>query len=114
MPPEPARLRFDPGALIPYLPEFVGRRLAAHPEPLSGAERERTLAAVLFADISGFTALAEELGPRGPAGAEELTSRLNACFGQLISLVAEHGGDVVKFAGDALLALWRGTERDLP
>src|SRR5262249_20380773 len=31
---------------------------------------------------------------------------LNDYFGQLIALITEHGGDVVKFAGDALLAVW--------
>lgn len=37
---------------------------------------------------------------------EKLTYYLNDYFGQLIRLIHSHGGDVVKFAGDALLAVW--------
>ena len=74
------------------------------------AGRERLAAAVLFADISGFTALTERLARTGPAGVEELTELLNDCFGRLVKLVVDHGGDVVKFAGDALLALWPADE----
>jgi class 3 adenylate cyclase len=65
---------------------------------------------VLFADISGFTALTERLARTGPSGVEELTELLNGCFGRLVELVVDHGGDVVKFAGDALLALWPADE----
>ncbi len=41
---------------------------------------------------------------------------LNDYFSQIIDLVHEGGGDVVKFAGDALLCLWGGgdSDRDLP
>ena len=60
----------------------------------------------MFADISGFTALAERLAEAGPAGTETLTRILNDYFGQLIALIEAYGGDIVKFAGDALLALW--------
>ncbi|MGH8630012.1 MAG: adenylate/guanylate cyclase domain-containing protein, partial [Burkholderiales bacterium] len=67
---------------------------------------ERCPAALLFADITGFTAMTERLAKRGPAGAEQVSALLNDYFGQLIDLVDAHGGDVVKFAGDALLALW--------
>jgi class 3 adenylate cyclase len=62
---------------------------------------ERFPAAVLFADISGFTALTEHLAQQGPAGAEILTRELNTYFGRLIDLITIHGGDVIKFAGDA-------------
>lgn len=60
--------------------------------------------AVLFADISGFTSLAERMADRGAVGAEELTGVLNRYFGQLIDIIDDFGGDVLKFAGDALLA----------
>ena len=71
--------------------------------------------AVLFADISGFTALSERLAAKGADGVEELTQILNAYFGRLIEVIVDHGGDVVKFAGDALLAFWPvRTQHDLP
>ncbi len=92
--------------LICYVPALITRRLAAAPAPLTVPLSERFPAAVLFADISGFTALTERLAQRGLSGAEELSRILDDYFGQLTGLIAEHGGDVVKFAGDALLAVW--------
>jgi len=92
--------------LTSYVPTLITRRLMADPTALTKPTSERFQAAVLFADISGFTALTERLAQRGPAGAEELTRLLNDYFGQLVDRIIEYGGDVVKFAGDALLALW--------
>lgn len=94
--------------LTSYVPSLVLRRLAEKPEPLVNATAERFLAAVLFADISSFTSLAEQLNGRyGPtAGAEELAAVLNTYFSELIAIMGEHGGEVVKFAGDAVIALW--------
>lgn len=66
----------------------------------------RVEGALLFADITGFTGLAERLATRGPDGAERLTEVLDACFHELVAMVVAHGGDVLKFAGDALLAVW--------
>src|SRR5262245_18217756 len=67
-------------------------------------------AVVLFADISGFTRLSERMARRGAEGAEALSQVLNAYFGRLIDVITAHGGDVLKFAGDALLACWRLTD----
>jgi class 3 adenylate cyclase/tetratricopeptide (TPR) repeat protein len=92
--------------LASYVPELITRRLAVSPELISEPLNEQLSGAILFADISGFTALAEQLASRGPAGAEELSQLLNVYFGQLIDLVGIHGGDIVKFAGDGLLAMW--------
>lgn len=99
--------------LASYVPALIVRqsvnKLASPNEPVL----ERLRATILFADISGFTALTERLAQRGPAGIEELTKHLNAYFGQLIALITDHGGDVVKFAGDALLAIWPATDEDV-
>ncbi len=96
--------------LASYVPALVTRRLAADPEPITAPRLERYPAVALFADVSGFTPLAERLSARGPQGVEELTRLLNTYFGQLIDLITDHGGDIVKFAGDALLALWPVTD----
>ena len=89
-----------------YVPLIIRRRLAADPAPLAAPLSETFPAAVLLADISGFTALAERLTQRGATGSEELSRLLNDFFGQLITIISAHGGDVVKFAGDAMLAVW--------
>src|SRR5437764_4887115 len=90
-----------------YVPALILRRLAVDPSPLPPPHADKFLGAVLFADISGFTSLTERLAEHGRSGVEELTAMLNDYFGQIIKVVTADGGDVVKFAGDALLALWQ-------
>jgi class 3 adenylate cyclase/tetratricopeptide (TPR) repeat protein len=59
-------------------------------------------AAVLFADISGFTPLTESLAQKGTEGPEELTRLLNNFFQRIIAIVESEGGEIAKFSGDAL------------
>ncbi|MEM7034606.1 MAG: adenylate/guanylate cyclase domain-containing protein [Chloroflexota bacterium] len=92
--------------LASYVPRIIQERISDNGFDELGPLIEPVSAAILFADISGFTALTERLAQAGPAGAEELTAILNAYFGKLIRIIDAYGGDVVKFAGDALLALW--------
>jgi class 3 adenylate cyclase len=63
-------------------------------------ESERRQATVLFADISGFTAMSEKLDP------EELTAAINRCFATLAEAVRHHGGHVDKYIGDCVMALF--------
>ena len=42
----------------------------------------------------------------GPGGDELLAKHLNSYFEQLVRTISSHGGDVFKFAGDAILVLW--------
>ena len=67
-------------------------------------------ASMVFADISGFTALTERLATRGRIGAEELIETLNRVFGAMLTEAAIRGGEMLKFGGDALLFLFRGEE----
>jgi class 3 adenylate cyclase len=61
-------------------------------------ERESCL---LFIDITGFTKLSTILD------VESLSRVINNYFDQIIKEVNLHGGDVLKFAGDALFVEWR-------
>ncbi|MDF1666527.1 MAG: adenylate/guanylate cyclase domain-containing protein, partial [Planctomycetota bacterium] len=97
--------------LIRYLPDLMLNGLVKRGPEIPQSEDTHFEAAVLFADISGFTALTESLADKGADGVEELTRILNAYFGQIISVVRSHGGDVIKFAGDALLAFWPSDEQ---
>ena len=89
-----------------FLPIRVLNCFAADSTPLASPVSGSFEAAVLFVDISGFTALTERLAQKGAIGVEELTTHLNAYFGQLIELIIAHKGDIFKFAGDAMLAIW--------
>lgn len=62
---------------------------------------------VAFLDVSGFTPMTERLSERGPAGAELVCAILSEYFSALLEAVHGWGGDVIKFAGDALLVSFR-------
>ena len=70
-------------------------------------------ATLVFADISGFTALTEKLARRGRVGAEELIETLNRIFGGMLSQAAIRGGELLKFGGDALLFVFRGEDHEM-
>jgi len=99
-------------ALASFVPQFIATRLAADPVAPQGPTSEHFEAALLQCDLSGFTSVAEKLAQLGPAGAEELSRSLSAIFGRLTQTAAEHGGDVFKFAGDALLIVWPVSESE--
>jgi class 3 adenylate cyclase/tetratricopeptide (TPR) repeat protein len=63
-------------------------------------------AVCLFADISGFTALAESLSLEGREGAELLASALSELFEPMVGSVLAQGGSIVGFAGDSFTALF--------
>ncbi|WP_129626233.1 AAA family ATPase [Candidatus Oscillochloris fontis] len=96
--------------LASYLPAFILRRMNHDVALTMAPTLEHFPAAALFADLTGFTALTEQLSLHNPAGTEELTQILDLYFGHLVRVVTAHGGDVMKFAGDGLLALWYGEE----
>ncbi|HZR98233.1 MAG TPA: adenylate/guanylate cyclase domain-containing protein, partial [Chloroflexota bacterium] len=61
---------------------------------------ERRLVTVLFADVVGFTPLAERLDP------EDARDLMLRTFRELARVVREHGGRIEKYIGDALLGLF--------
>ncbi|KAL3921149.1 MAG: hypothetical protein SGPRY_005001, partial [Prymnesium sp.] len=60
----------------------------------------------LFADISGFSQLNERFAPYGGEGFGQMMSLVNFYFTQMTKIISACGGDVIKFAGDALIVLW--------
>jgi class 3 adenylate cyclase len=93
----------DRSVLSSYVPAVVQRLVADLDGPIEEPRLEPIPGALLFADVSGFTALTERLAAAGAAGTETLTRVLNDYFGGLIARIAHHRGDVLKFAGDALV-----------
>ena len=63
-------------------------------------EPERRPVTVLFADLSGFTALGEKLDP------EELSALTNECLEAMVKSVFKYEGFVDKLIGDAVMALF--------
>lgn len=70
-------------------------------------------ASLCFIDISGFTNLSERLARRGRIGAEELTDVLNHVFGGMLEVAYLHGGNLLKFGGDALLLIFRNRDHEV-
>ncbi|CAF3446271.1 unnamed protein product [Rotaria socialis] len=61
---------------------------------------------LLFLDVSGFTSLTEQYSNATNLGIDQLTRTLNSYFEKVVFEILTHGGDIYKFAGDAILALW--------
>jgi class 3 adenylate cyclase/tetratricopeptide (TPR) repeat protein len=101
----------DELTLSAFLPDLLLRRLASG-RPASQDAAEELLAATFFADLAGFTAMADRLAERGSQGPEQLTELLDHVFGTLIDTVLRHGGDVIRFAGDAILVIWRAADAE--
>src|SRR4051794_41742482 len=74
-----------------------GARLARNGSPIPQARKTVT---VLFADVSGFTALGERLDP------ESLQQLMSRYFAEMSEVVGRHGGTVEKLIGDAIMAVF--------
>ena len=94
---------------------MIACAMCAHPVP-SGARfcpscgspvdarrtalEERRVVTVLFADLVGYTALAEHLDP------EQVKRLIESCFERLVADIETFGGRVDKLLGDAIVALF--------
>lgn len=63
-------------------------------------------AIVVFADISGFTDLSDKY-QNFDNGASKLTMVLNFYLGTMVQEILSHGGDIIKYSGDAFLAMFK-------
>lgn len=69
-------------------------------------EKQTFSSVVMFADISGFTNLSEKLSKKGTEGAELLAFALTRYMELLVKYIGKSGGDIFKFAGDAMIVIW--------
>jgi len=90
------------------LDTYVGKR--AGERILAGQIRrghtETMEAAIWLSDLRGFTALSDRLPP------EQVVEILNLYFDCQVAAIQSHGGEVLKFMGDGLLAVFPITQRD--
>jgi adenylate cyclase len=81
--------------------QFFSRELAEeldrNPDLLAGQDREVT---ILFSDVRGFSRIAERFSPR------ETCQLMADVLERLTSRIKDHGGVVVDYAGDGILAMW--------
>jgi class 3 adenylate cyclase len=81
-----------------FTPELA-RELARNPDPMKMQARHADVT-VLFCDIRGFSAVSERLGP------SQTIAWLSGVMGEFSSIVIDHGGVLVDYTGDELLAMW--------
>jgi adenylate cyclase len=88
--------------LTAALEAYLGRRSAARvlAGPLRRDIGETIQAALLYADLRGFTALSESNPPAA------VISALDAWFDRIAGPVHAFGGEVLKFIGDGMLAIF--------
>ena len=89
-----------------YLPRPVITWLAEDPD----RRHQSVEGTLVFADVSGFTALSERLAKQGRIGAEILAGTISSCFTRLLGAAYANGGSLLKFGGDALLLLFTGQD----
>ena len=82
-----------------FMPAQVMAEFLERPEPpaLGGKRQEIT---VLYADVRGFTPVAESRPP------DELVEILNGCLQLAADAIQAHGGTLDKFMGDGVIALF--------
>ena len=91
-----------------YLSGSTYRQIMEAPISADGTRLagSRVSATILFSDIRDFVRHCESLE------AEEVTSMLNDYFSEMVEVVHKHGGEVDKFIGDALLAVFYEPDED--
>jgi len=81
--------------------QFFSRELAEeldrNPELLAGQDREVT---ILVSDVRGFSRIAERFSPR------ETCLLMGDLLERLTKQIKDHGGVIVDYAGDGILAMW--------
>ncbi len=80
-----------------FVPADVVDHVIAGELRLGGVRREGT---VMFTDLRGFTSFAESLEP------ERVIDVINQYLGGMTEAILDHGGTLVSYMGDGIMALW--------
>ena len=82
-----------------YLPPQMARRMRSDPNSLKPGGNDM-IATALFTDIEGFTEIVERMP------GQDVSAMLNAYFTEIVDVIFECNGTVIKFIGDAVFAVW--------
>ncbi|KAI9354579.1 nucleotide cyclase [Zopfochytrium polystomum] len=82
-------------------------RLQKLPRPPREPSAVPSFAAVMMADVSGYSTLTSILAERGSTGVDLLGKTMKGYLDRIIATILTHDGDIVKFAGDAVIVYWK-------
>jgi class 3 adenylate cyclase/predicted ATPase len=100
-PVEPAEGPLVPDALAERLQRLVPKELAERLLATRGqVQAERRIVTILFSDVTGSTAMAEELDP------EDVMEIMDGAFDVLIEPIYRYEGTLARLMGDAILAFF--------
>lgn len=92
--------------LLCYCPRFIAQ--------LSNGELPRSVelcGCLMIVDISGFTHKSSTLGSSGRSGIDELRNVTRGILASYLNVIDHYGGEVIAFAGDALICLFHSSHR---
>jgi hypothetical protein len=104
-PPAAALVSIQNRTPLAYTPRHLAEKILTSRSALEGERKQVT---VLFADVAGFTTLAEQLDP------EVVHDIINRCFEGITAEVHRFEGTINQYTGDGVMALFgraSGTRR---
>src|SRR5437867_12186718 len=96
-PSAPAAIRERFASPAAYTPKHLAEKILTS---RSAVEGERKQVTVMFTDVSGFTAMSEQLDP------EEVHSIMDRAFEVILGAVHNYEGTINQFLGDGVMALF--------
>jgi len=94
------------------LHDYTSRQISFNKLKPGDVRTEWLHGTMMFTDLAGFTKLMEANASKGHNGAENLLKQLTKYFSEMIGIISKSGGELVEFTGDALLVVFRKTEKN--
>ncbi len=93
------------GHLRPFVPETVKRIVEKNPSAPS-LEKRGVDVSILFLDVAGYTKISETLTQ------EKVNFIIEKYFSSFLDVIYAHDGDINETAGDGLMVIFQGPERE--
>ena len=93
------------GHLRPFVPETVQRIVEKNPDAPHLEKRDLDVS-VLFLDVAGYTRISQMLTR------EKVSFIIEKYFSSFLDVIYAHGGDINETAGDGLMVIFQGAERE--